>query len=169
MCSKAGIKGFHTNHSLRATSATRLFCAGTDEQLIMKRTGHQSVDGVRSYKRTSSQLSEEVSDILNRSEKLHKVADQSYCQPSTSTHVPITMTTSLASPSPPSTILSLPPQSYPPVTSHPLLLRPPMYPSTIEWPFSNQVNPCMSYNNSTSTPGSFSFNSCQSVVINITK
>ena len=54
MCSSAGIHGFRTNHSLRATSATRLFNAGADEQLIMERTGHRSVDGVRSYKRTST-------------------------------------------------------------------------------------------------------------------
>ena len=47
MCSKAVIKGFGTNHSLRAT---RLFNASADEQLIMERTGLQSVDGVRSYK-----------------------------------------------------------------------------------------------------------------------
>ena len=30
-----------TNHSLRATAATRLFEAGVDEQLIMQRTGAQ--------------------------------------------------------------------------------------------------------------------------------
>ena len=47
---QAGIHGFPINHSLRATSATRLYLAGADEQLIMERTGHQSV---YSYKRTS--------------------------------------------------------------------------------------------------------------------
>lgn len=51
MCSRAGIGGFRTNHSLRATNATRLFSAGADEQLIMERTGHRSLDGVRSYVR----------------------------------------------------------------------------------------------------------------------
>ena len=50
MCQIAGITGFKTNHSLRVTAATRLFQAGVDEQLIMKRTGHRSVDGVRKYK-----------------------------------------------------------------------------------------------------------------------
>ena len=53
MCNDAGIEGYRTNHSLRATNATRLFSAGADEQLIMEKTGHRSVDGVRSYKRTS--------------------------------------------------------------------------------------------------------------------
>ena len=39
---QAGVSGFFTNHSLRATSVTRLFDAGLDEQLIMARTGHSS-------------------------------------------------------------------------------------------------------------------------------
>ena len=36
MCKEAGITGFYTNHSLRATSATRLYSAGADGQLIME-------------------------------------------------------------------------------------------------------------------------------------
>lgn len=38
MCAAAGIKGYKTNHSLRATAATRLYQAGVDEQLIMEKT-----------------------------------------------------------------------------------------------------------------------------------
>ena len=57
---------------LRATSATRLCTAGADEQLIMERTGHRSVDGVRSYKRTSDTLRQDVSNILNRAQKQPK-------------------------------------------------------------------------------------------------
>ena len=38
----AGIEGHFTNHSLRATSATWLFEAQIDEQLIMQRTGRSS-------------------------------------------------------------------------------------------------------------------------------
>ena len=45
LCQVAGISGFKTNHSLRVTSATRLFQSGLDEQLIMSRTGHRSVEG----------------------------------------------------------------------------------------------------------------------------
>ena len=48
MCQNAGIMGHKTNHSLRATCATRLFEHNVDEQLIMNRTA-----GVRSYKRVS--------------------------------------------------------------------------------------------------------------------
>ena len=64
MCASAGISGFRTNHSLRATSTTRLYAAGVEEQLIMERTGHRSVEGVRSYKRTSDQQEQAVSDTL---------------------------------------------------------------------------------------------------------
>ena len=62
---EAGIAGYFTNHSLRATSATRLFDAGVDEQLIMAHTGHCSSAGVRSYKRISKQLCEKTSEIFN--------------------------------------------------------------------------------------------------------
>ena len=51
VCKQAGIPSFKTNHSLRVTSATRLFQSGVDEQLIMSHIRHRSVDGVRSYKR----------------------------------------------------------------------------------------------------------------------
>ncbi len=65
MCKRAGITGYKTNHSLRATTATRLFQAGVDEQLIMERTGHRSLDRVRNYKRTSQEQRETLSDIMN--------------------------------------------------------------------------------------------------------
>lgn len=65
LCQAAGISGFKTNHSLRVTSATRLFQSGTDEQLIMSRTGHRSVEGVRAYKRVGDEQRKELSEILN--------------------------------------------------------------------------------------------------------
>ena len=36
MCEEAGIVGYKTNHSLRATAATRLYASGVDEQLVME-------------------------------------------------------------------------------------------------------------------------------------
>ena len=54
LCSLAGTPGRKTNHSLRATAATRLFQHGTIEQLIMKVTGHHSLDDVRAYKMVSN-------------------------------------------------------------------------------------------------------------------
>ncbi|CAC5409553.1 unnamed protein product [Mytilus coruscus] len=48
MCTEAGISGFRSNHSLRATAATRLYECGVDEQIISEVTGHRS-DAVREY------------------------------------------------------------------------------------------------------------------------
>ena len=62
LCSEAAIGGYRTNHSLHAT---RLYQAGVDEQLIMERTGHRSLEGVRSYKHTSEGQREAASDILH--------------------------------------------------------------------------------------------------------
>lgn len=70
LMSSAKIPGCFSNHSLRSTSTTRLYNAHVDEQLIMLRTGHTSTKGVRCYKRTSEQLLEETSDILNKKSKL---------------------------------------------------------------------------------------------------
>ena len=66
LCVKAGISGYKTNHSLRVTTATRLFHSGLDEQLIMERTGHRSSDGVRAYKRSCVEQQAVVSQVLNR-------------------------------------------------------------------------------------------------------
>ena len=73
ICKAAGIEGFKTNHSLRATAATRLYHAGVDEQIIMEITSHRSLDGVRSYKRTSAQQKEAISDNLSSTKRLKPV------------------------------------------------------------------------------------------------
>ena len=66
LCESGGIKGYFTNHSLRASAATRLFEAGVDEQLIMERTGHSSTTRVRSYKRVTERLHAVISYVLNK-------------------------------------------------------------------------------------------------------
>ena len=43
LCSKANIKGFHTNHSLRATTCSLALGKSVPEKLIMDRTGHRDV------------------------------------------------------------------------------------------------------------------------------
>ena len=53
--------------TIHSTSATCLFHAGVNEQLIIKRTGHRSLDGVRSYKCTSEHQQVALSDIINLS------------------------------------------------------------------------------------------------------
>ena len=62
LCKLAGIKGYMTDHSLRATTTSIRYLSGVCEQLIMERTGHQSVDGVYCYKRTSNAQYEALSD-----------------------------------------------------------------------------------------------------------
>ena len=39
LCKKAGLSGYFTNHSLRATAASRLYQNGIEEQLIQEQTG----------------------------------------------------------------------------------------------------------------------------------
>ena len=50
VCDLADIPGFFTNHSLRATAATKLYHDDIDEQIIQEVTGHCSI-AVREYKR----------------------------------------------------------------------------------------------------------------------
>ena len=67
LCQDAGIPGYRTNHSLRATSATRLFEHDIDEQRICEITGHRSL-AVREYKRTSEHMKKCVSSIIQGSD-----------------------------------------------------------------------------------------------------
>ena len=75
LCDSVGIEGFITNHSLRTTAATRLYESGVNEQLIMERTGYRSLEGVRSYKRTTAQQKQSISDILNQATSLVATTD----------------------------------------------------------------------------------------------
>ena len=43
LCTKAGIPGYYTNHSLKATGATRMYVNDVDEQVIQEITGHRSL------------------------------------------------------------------------------------------------------------------------------
>ena len=64
MCRQAGLEGKFTNHSLRATCATRMFDNHVPEQIIKETTGHTS-DCVRTYKRTSDNLRQKASSTLS--------------------------------------------------------------------------------------------------------
>ena len=63
LCSKGGIPGFYTNHSLRASSATRMYQGGVEEQVIQEITGHRSL-AVRSYKHTSDEQCQNASNAI---------------------------------------------------------------------------------------------------------
>ncbi|XP_067658318.1 transcriptional regulator QRICH1-like [Haliotis asinina] len=71
LCAAAGFSGFYTNHSLRATSATRLFRSGVDEQLIAKTTGHRS-NAIRNYKRICTEQEATLSRIVQRKPRKRK-------------------------------------------------------------------------------------------------
>lgn len=66
---EAGVPGYFTLHCLRASCASRLYQAGVQEQQIMEITGHVS-NAVREYKRTSDEMRENCSEILNGTKKL---------------------------------------------------------------------------------------------------
>ena len=57
--------GVH-NHSLRANGISRMYNSGIAEKLIMERSGHLSVGGVRQYERTSDQQRVKVSEVISK-------------------------------------------------------------------------------------------------------
>ncbi|XP_046350942.1 uncharacterized protein LOC124131609 [Haliotis rufescens] len=81
LCRNAGIEGKRTYHSLRATSATRLYRANVDGQLICEQTGHRS-EIVRTYKRTSEDQKLLVSDIIYGGGKQKKSVTATATRPS---------------------------------------------------------------------------------------
>ena len=70
MCKEAGIEGNFSNHSLRATSITRMYDAGVPEKQIMKRSGHKSLEGVRTYQREEGSETRQVSNVLASSKEV---------------------------------------------------------------------------------------------------
>lgn len=59
----AGVEGRYTNHSMRRTSATRLFQEGVSDDLIKLHTGHRS-NAILEYKQPSDDQHKRVSDLL---------------------------------------------------------------------------------------------------------
>jgi hypothetical protein len=80
MMKQAGINGYFTNHSLRATTVTRLFHHGVDDKIIKAQTGHRS-DAVNSYKRISDTQLHDVSNIIQNAKrpKMEQSADKQLC------------------------------------------------------------------------------------------
>ena len=65
ICEKGGLTGHYTNHSGKRTCATQLYNQSVDEQETMRRTGHRSTTAVRKHKRTSDEMSANMSHILD--------------------------------------------------------------------------------------------------------
>jgi hypothetical protein len=74
MCKEAGLDSYFSNHSGKRTCATVLYQAGVPEQEIMARTGHHSVVSVRKYKRPSTEMLKDISNILEPAQGLEGVA-----------------------------------------------------------------------------------------------
>ena len=63
ICKEGGLTGNFTNHSLRASCASRMYDKNVPEQLIKEVTGHRS-DCVRVYKRTGDHLKQAASNVV---------------------------------------------------------------------------------------------------------
>ena len=61
----------YSNHNLRDTGATQLYTAGVPKKIIQERTGHCSVECLRSYERTNEKQQHAVSRILSSSTELN--------------------------------------------------------------------------------------------------
>ena len=72
MCNMAGLSGNKTNHSLRATGATHMYESGVPEKLIQERTGHHSLEALRSYERSNAGQHQTVSAILSAPQQLYR-------------------------------------------------------------------------------------------------
>ena len=70
ICKDAEPQGQFSNHSLRATTATRGLESGNSDKLIMERTGHQDIRSLQRHQRPDVSIKIEISKALNcRSER----------------------------------------------------------------------------------------------------
>ena len=77
MCEKGELVVKYTNHSLRATSASRLFAIDVPEKIIQGKSGHRSLAGLRTYETTTvDQQQRRVTKILGSSEATFALPDQ---------------------------------------------------------------------------------------------
>ena len=71
LCRDAGIEGNFTNHSLRATMATRGLIKGIPDKLIMEKTGHRDVRLLQQYQRSSIEYKVEMSKAFDQVGVMH--------------------------------------------------------------------------------------------------
>ena len=65
MCKDADVQGQFSNHSLRATTATRGLEKGISDKLIMERMGHRDIRSLQRYQRPDVSTKIEISKALN--------------------------------------------------------------------------------------------------------
>jgi len=73
---KAMCSAQYTNHSLRATSVTRMFSASVPEKLIAEKSDHHSLKALRSYERINPNLQRAIDNVIANPDQ-HFVAPQS--------------------------------------------------------------------------------------------
>lgn len=66
LCKDAGIEGNYTNHSLRATTATRGLAKGIPDKFIMERTGHRDIRSLQKYQRPSIESKVQMSKAFDQ-------------------------------------------------------------------------------------------------------
>ena len=59
-CNDSGIEASNTNHSLRATSITRMHNGNIPEKVIAEKSNHKSIKGFKCYERTSVDKQQDV-------------------------------------------------------------------------------------------------------------
>ena len=67
----------YTNHSLRATSASRMFTSGVPEKIVAEVTGHKSVKALRQYERTTEEQYQYVGHSISRMQEFQTTTLQS--------------------------------------------------------------------------------------------
>ena len=67
LCKDAEIEGQFTNHSLRATTATRALKKGIPDKFVMQRTGHRDVRSLQKYQRPETSTKIEFSKAFDTS------------------------------------------------------------------------------------------------------
>ena len=70
----------YTNHSLRATAASRLFEKNVPEKIIGERTGHRSLSGLRSYECTSTLQDQAACNAVSSMDASFSVIKSTSCQ-----------------------------------------------------------------------------------------
>lgn len=71
----SGLEGLYTNHSLRATSITRMFKADVPEKIIAEKSGHKSLKALRMYEHTSSQQEQATGVAIIKGGQFYSYSD----------------------------------------------------------------------------------------------
>ena len=70
--SSAGLSGY-TNHNLQATAVSRMYNSGVPKKIIAEKSGHRSLDALRSYKNTEEELYKEAEQSIVDPDKKLKI------------------------------------------------------------------------------------------------